>query len=224
MKAERSLIILFLFLPLSLFGQDSVQMSAGQPSPVLKFSILSLLDPVSSIQFAYEYPLNQQSVLQHEAGYVTRLFYNENGDKNLRGFRTRHEYRYYFRENKASLQGWYWAPELMYTHLWFERDGRDPSVYLTQEVMDKNGGKYPDFPDYPVQKVIFAVHPARAGYQKSYNRFVLDMYGGVGYRHVRVNAPDHIIEDLYEVVSMRKEAGVYNLWSLSLGIKLGYKL
>lgn len=90
--------------------------------------------------------------------------------------------------------------------------------------MDKNGGKYPDFPDYPVQKVIFAVHPARAGYQKSYNRFVLDMYGGVGYRHVRVNAPDHIIEDLYEVVSMRKEAGVYNLWSLSLGIKLGYKL
>lgn len=210
--------IFLLLFPCSLTGQDSLKVVQATPSPVLKFSILSLADPVSSVQFAFEYPVSKRGALQHEGGYVTRLFYNANGDRNMQGFRFRNEYRYYFYGDQTPMKGFYVAPEIMYTHLWFERNERDMSG------CSDNCFELSKLPDYPVQKIIIAVHPAKAGYQKTYNRFVLDMYGGLGYRHVRVNAPSHINEDLDEFVNMRKEAGVYNLWSLSLGFKLGYKL
>ena len=220
------IFLLLLFLsPWYVFGQDTESIEVEKPSPILKFSLLSLLDPVSSIQFALEYPISRKSALQHEAGYVTRLFYNENGDKNMLGFRIRNEYRYYFYGDESPQQNFYVAPEVVYTHLWFERNERDWGVHYTEEDWENLGnGIFPEYPSYPVQKSILAIHPAKVGYQKIFNRFVLDMYGGLGYRHVRVKVPPGIVEDLDEFVSMRREAGVYNLWSLSLGFKLGYRL
>lgn len=216
----RLIILLYLLLvcPVGILAQDTTVIFAKDPSPIVKFSILSLLDPVSSLQFAFEYPVGKKSALQHEAGYVTRLFYNEGGDKNLQGFRLRNEYRYYFYGSNTPLQNFYVATELMYTHLWFERNERDPLVYGTGD------GGFQDYPPYPVEKKIFAIHPAKAGFQKCYNRFVLDIYGGLGYRHVRVKVPSHIVEDVDEFIAMRKEAGTYNLWSLSFGFKVGYWL
>ena len=210
------IFLLFLLLTsLRLLGQDSLSAVEKKPSPVLKWSVLSLVDPVSSYQFAFEYPIGRKLSLQHEAGWVTRIFYNyDTEDKNIRGFRTRHELRYFLKGVETALEGLYVGPELMYTYLWFERNPGEGGVCPNE---------CPDYPDYPVQKAVFALHP-KLGYQKLFNRFALDLYAGVGYRYVRVKVPPHISENLHDYFNFRKEAGTYNLLSFSGGFKIGYVL
>ncbi|WP_017731527.1 DUF3575 domain-containing protein [Nafulsella turpanensis] len=214
----RKFFLLLFLCPLYTFGQDTLHLSLP-PSPILKFSPFSLMDPLTSIQFALEHPLNSRISLQHELGYIIPSAY-ESENKNDRGWRIRNEIRFYFNPAGYPEGGGYLAPEFLFIHSRFERNemfGRDCSG-------DFNCAYY-QYMDYTMQKQVYALH-LKIGYQFVIERFAIDLYSGLGYRHVKVksfnkppNGPEY-----WDLFYFQKDDGFYDLPSMSLGMKIGYFL
>lgn len=187
----------------------------------LKFSPLSLLDPLSSVQFALEYQIAEKNSLQHEVGYITQMLYNEElGYKESSGIRLRNELRIYLGRKGLSLNGFYLAPELLFIHFRYERN-----AIFGQECSDPYTCQYYQYKDYTIQKQVYGFHQ-KVGFQSISNRFVADLYTGIGYRHVRVRNIDTppFNEVGGDFIGIRKTEGTYGLPSLSFGFKLGYLL
>lgn len=214
----RKLLFLLLFCPIVLQAQDSILVE--RVSPILKFSPLSLLDPLASIQFALEHPVREKLSLQHEVGYIIENIYENNDFKNPRGWRIRNEVRFYLGSKGRRLKGAYLAPEFLFVSVSHERN-----AFFGKNCNSTFDCDYYQYMDYTSRKQVFALHP-KIGYQFSFNRINLDFYGGVGYRQVRVkdfNKPPFGQEE-DEYFSFRKEPGIHHLPSLSLGFKLGFVL
>lgn len=213
---------LLLLCPLYLRAQDSLQQTKYPPVVNLKFSPLSLIDPLSSVQFALEYQVAEKSSLQHEAGYISQMLYNEDwGYKESSGVRLRNELRIYLGRQGTSLNGFYLAPELLFIHFRYERN-----AVFGQECSDPYTCQYYQYKDYTVQKQVYGVHQ-KIGFQSTSGRLVVDLYSGIGYRHVRVrNIDSPPVNEFYDdfSISSRKTEGIYGLPSLSFGFKFGYLL
>lgn len=223
----RILILLLTTCPLFVQAQqDSVLVEVAPHARILKFSPLSLIDPVPSIQFAYEWQFAERMSLQHEAGYIKKVFsegfswgINHN---NLRGIRLRNEFRYYLQSFESRLHGFYTGPELLFLH---RRDTRNAEF-----GMDCSGPFECNFfrrMDYTYQKQVYALH-LKIGYQELFlKRFAYDIYAGLGYRHVRVKeigAPDSPAWRMWDGFDFSKNPGIYHYPSMSFGFKIGYIL
>ena len=220
----RKFLIILLLCPLYLQAQDSLRTKVYLYPPVvnLKFSPLSLIDPLSSIQFALEYQIAEKTSLQHELGYITPLLYREDlGYKQSSGLRFRSEFRVFLGRQGPVLTGFYLAPELLFIHFRYERN----AIY-GQDCSDPYTCAYYQYKDYTVQKQVYGVHQ-KIGFQSISSRFLIDLYTGIGYRHVRVRnidaPPQYEYYDDFSF-SSRKTEGNYGLPSLSFGFKLGYLL
>ncbi len=217
----QKILFILLLCPLFLQAQDSLQTKAAKPVVNLKFSPLSLIDPLTSIQFAVEYQVAGKNSLQHELGYITQLLYNEElGYRQSSGMRLRNEIRIYLSEKGKELRGFYLAPELLFIHFRYERN----AVY-GQDCTDPYDCAYYQYKDFRVQKQVYAFHQ-KVGYQSITNRLLVDLYAGIGYRHVRVENIDKppYNEYYYDYFNVRKGEGLYGLPSLSFGFKIGYLL
>lgn len=216
----RKLLFFFFLCPVFLQAQDPVRYQIEPHSRILKFSHLSLLDPHSSIQFAFEHQLGEKTSLQHELGYMTRILYANEDIKKTRGWRLRNEFRIYLEAEGRNLEGPYFAPEFLFIHL--EYDKNEP---FGKGCVSPWNCNYYQYMDFTIQKRVYGVHP-KLGYQLVYRSFVLDAYGGLGFRHVRIkniNEPPNGMHD-GDFFDFRKREGIYNLPSLSLGFKIGYVL
>ncbi len=191
------------------------------PSPILKFSPLSLADPLGSVQFALEYPIGSRQSLQHEVGYITEIGSGSEKIKNREGIRLRNEYRYYIDADDGIYGCVYLAPEFLYIYYNYSQAG-------TYGINCSGSGNC----DYyqrmyaGMNKQVFAFTP-KAGYQLVFRRMVLDLYGGLGYRHVIVKQTHKVSPGEYrdpDFFNVRKTPGSYNLPNLSLGMKIGFLL
>lgn len=219
----RYFLVIFFFCPLLLRAQDSVYIPKDTYSPIIKFSHLSLLDPLQSIQFALEHQLGGKFSLQHELGYI---FNYENYDifsfssyTQSRGIRLRNELRFYLDRDAQGPEGFYFAPELLYN---FVRFNKRASV-----GRDCNGAdcQYFEYMYYRAQKQVFALH-LKVGYQELiFNRLAFDIYGGLGGRHVKevnIHPPKGLQAN--DRFHYNGEKYISNWPSVSLGFKLGYLL
>lgn len=219
----RRLLILFLVIcPLyAQAQQDSVLVEVAPHARILKFSPLSLVDPVSSIQFAYEWQFSERMSLQHEAGYIMETIWR-NLYSNLRGIRLRNEFRYYLQPVDSRLHGFYFGPELLFLH---RRDAR--SAEFGMDCTDSFGCNYYRLANYTYQKQVYAFH-LKIGYQELFlNRFAYDIYAGFGYRQIRVkeiNKPDGPIWRMWDGLDFSTNPGTHHYPSMSFGFKVGYIL
>lgn len=219
--------VLILFLcPLLLKAQDTTQARRELSAPILKFSHLSLIDPLQTIQLALEHPLGRRISLQHEGGYVIgyddfNIFSGDDPYTRVRGFRLRNELRIYMSAlSENRLDGFYFAPEFLYNFVRFDK---------TSSIgRDCNGNwncQYYQYMSYRAQKQVFALH-FKIGYQEIFlERVVFDIYGGYGWRHIKeLNV--HPPEGLQPGDRFQFDGAQYldNRISISLGFKLGYLL
>lgn len=222
----RFFVLVLLLCPLLLKAQDTTQDQKELSSPILKFSHLSLIDPLQTIQFALEHPLGKQISLQHEGGYVIGydefdIFVSDESFSRATGFRLRNELRIYMTPDvKGILEGFYFAPELLYNFVRFDKTttvGRDCNGSWTCQY-------YQDM-SYRAQKQVFAMH-VKLGYQEIFlERLVFDIYAGYGWRHIKelnVHPPEGLQPgDQFQFAG---DQYLDNRISISLGFKLGYLL
>lgn len=220
----RYFLVIFFFCPLLLPAQDSVYIPKDTYSPIIKFSHLSLIDPLQSIQFALEHQLGGQTSLQHELGYIFNYenydIFSSSSYTQTRGIRLRNELRFYLDRNAQGPEGFYFAPEILYN---FVRFNKRASV-----GRDCNGDwncQYYQYMDYRAQKQVFALH-TKIGYQELiFNRLIFDIYGGLGGRHVKevnIHPPKGLQPN--DRFHFNGEKYISNWPSVSLGFKLGYLL
>lgn len=224
MNRTRYFLILF-FFPLLLQAQDTIAVYKDFSSPIIKFSPLSLIESLQSVQFALEHQLGGRISLQHEAGYIYKfdevdIWGSSDPYLNTRGVRLRNEIRYYFDPKPKKLEGGYFAGELLYNFLRFDKS--------TSVGRDCNGSwncQYYEYMYYRAQKQVFALH-LKVGYQALMaNRLVLDIYGGYGGRHLKelnLHPPEGLQPN--DRFNFTGEKYIDNRISLSLGFKLGYLL
>lgn len=208
---------------------ESLDEEGLQTRLVLKFAPLSLLDFYSALQMALEYRVGKVSSIQVEGGYVLPLLPKDTGyEKNFRdihGYRLRAEYRYYFELNRDETGGAYFAPEIMFLRVNYDRTGT-----YGINISGLPGYDYYQQLDYEVFKDVLAYH-LKAGYQKKVTDFLLlDFYGGLGARHVFIdsNRPGMMGEGKV----IKEETLFHNIYdkgtfyriSASLGFKIGFLL
>lgn len=217
----RKLLILFLLCPLFVQAQNPFSFDSVYNSPVLKFSPLSLLDPLPSVQFALEYQVGRKTSIQHEAGYIINLLYSDPIYQDAEGLRLRNEVRLYFQPKGNRLEGFYFAPELLFIYFEHKRQG-----ILGFGCEDSFGCDYYQDIYFNAQQQVYALH-SKIGFQSIYKRLLVDLYTGLGYRYVRVrnrNLHLNLIDVEEEFFDFRKDEGDYHMPSLSLGFKIGYVL
>lgn len=211
---------MLLLCPLFLQAQDSVNADNPSRFVILKFSHLSLIDPIPSWQVALEYQLtgNKAISLQHEAGYIINIIRGNTNRRNLQGLRLRNEIRFYLQPRGKTGSGAYFAPEFLFIHY----SHLETATICHGFDDDFFRCNYREKVDYKVQKQVYAFHP-KIGFQSIYKRLTVDLYAGVGYRQVRVEETgkpqDQFDEE--EFFSFRRGPGIYHLPGLSLGFKVG---
>lgn len=217
---RKLLLVLLLICPCLSRAQDSSRVDSPSRFIILKYSPLSILDPISSYQFAVEYRLWEKAIsLQHEAGYITNILFRESDSRNREGIRLRNEIRFYLQPGGKEGEGAYIAPEILFIHYSYRKTGTICHGF-DQEFFDCN---YREKVDYEVQKQVYAFHP-KVGYQRIYKGIAIDLYAGLGFRQVRIKEtgrPEEFEEDEY--FSFKKGPGIYNLPGISFGLKTGYK-
>lgn len=199
------------------------------PSWIIKFAPLSLFDPDNTIQLAIERLLNQGHAVQVEFGYGNEQIglweTTAHGRySNKETWRVRAEWRLYLRPADKP-QGFYAAAE---------------GLYKQVNVLEMNSNGLPctgpcvpgTLSKEPALKQVWGGH-LKIGYQKPLffnDRFLLDLYGGLGARHRQVRRPD-----LPVGATINESGGLFGQWpafpftpqtefSLSMGVKLGYAL
>lgn len=224
MNKLRYFFLLFLFLPLILQAQDSISVKKELYPPAIKFSPLSLLDPLKSVQFALEHQLKPKMSLQHELGYIFSyqepFEFQEDSYAQTRGIRIRNEFRRYFYPYGAGLEGFYFAPEFLYNFMRFSK-----SASVGRSCTDDWTCQYYEYMNYRVQKQVFAMH-IKFGYQELiFNRLIFDIYAGLGGRHVKelnVHPPNGLQPN--DRFDFDGEKYISTWPSVSFGFKLGYLL
>lgn len=216
----RKILFMLLLCPLFLKAQESENVDVPSRFIFLKFSHLSLIDPIPSIQLAMEYQLkgNKAISLQHEAGYITNIYLHNPNKRNLQGIRLRNEVRFYLQPRGKTGSGFYFAPEILFIQYSYTETGT--ICHGSEDEFFRCN--YREKVDYKVQKQVYALHP-KIGFQSIYKRLTVDLYAGVGYRQVKVEERDKPQDqfDEEDFFNFRKSQGIYHLPGLSLGFKIG---
>ncbi len=216
----RLLLFILFWLPYGVKGQQTPAEPFVRQAPIVKFSPLSLLDGTSSIQFALEHQLGKHTALQHEAGFILPVNNFDTGIHSKYGVRLRNEFRLYLTPGSNQLRGLYIAPELLFMYYRGYRN-----EVFGRECDGTNGCAYFEYMDHLSQKQVYGLHQKIGLQEVIFKRVVVDIYAGLGFRHVRVREYDRPeFTNWRGFIDFRKQHGNHTLPSLSLGFKVGYIL
>lgn len=192
----------------------------------LKITPLKLIGFVNpSFEIAYEYRWNQQTSTQLMGGYITRhppIFVNHPHAFDAAGFRIAVEQRYFIKQN---------APEGAYIAVEFDLLKRQRSWSDNYDRF-KEGDTIVDF-TYTVNKrmeQLFLSGSAKIGWQFIQNRFLLDVYAGLGIRYAIVSidglttdpkSESSNITRIFNVVN-GENTGRFFTAAMPLNLRIGY--
>lgn len=193
---------------------------------VVKFAPFSLFDPSNTIQFGVERMLGERHALQGEFGYgwegmnLWRNTMSQSRYTNVEIWRGRAEWRYYWRGGPI---GNYIAVEGLYKQLNANENGS-----VGMGCTDGSFGcQYYQLSSNRITKRVWAAH-LKVGRQLGLspdNRWLLDVYGGLG---IRGNWVERGIQPIgfanysWDGFLDRFSSQTYPLISVSYGIKIGY--
>ncbi|MCY7351150.1 MAG: hypothetical protein LH606_10840 [Cytophagaceae bacterium] len=229
----------FLFLTVGLLAGQS----AGAQLPdtlyrgrlILKVAPLSAaFDPHQTYQLGVEYFVSQRWSVQQEIGYGRYgLFLHANNglaDRGQQVWRYRAEGRKYrpARSDRLTGQPRAGRPYLAYEFL-FKRVHLPQSQSVGRDCDSGMGCAYFEQIDYTNARDAYTLH-FKFGKQYIWDRFVLDYYGGIGWRilsirnlNLPVDAQTNWLrgEERGFWIANIRQPGVYSLPSACLGLKLG---
>ncbi|MCS7076336.1 MAG: hypothetical protein NZ455_06490 [Bacteroidia bacterium] len=154
---------------------------------ILKPDFLSMMNYTPTFQARVEHRIAAKSSVQFTPGIcygvLYRIFdadtYEEYTLRNLIGFNTRLEYRYYPSDSSAcSLKGLYVAPELLYRSVWYQ-EGKYFLVHGPNFT-------YQRLLEYTVNRRVYAYH-VKIGYQERLSPgMYIDFFAGLGRRIISI--------------------------------------
>lgn len=230
MRTKKLIIVVLLFLMILIHFNSQAQEEEKKNRFILKIATLTMLEPIyNTFELGLEYRLKEKMALQLQAGYGNQNFHiwEINNTDNLpitnkfNTWRFRSEFRYYLYQLTDAES--YYAFDVMYKHSnineldWF---GEGCINQTCSYFILKNQN---------INKQVIAYH-FKLGHQLNLSKhFVLDMYGGIGYRHIWVNtnAPvrqSEIFEEAFFEFIDKRTAGRLNIISFVGGFKLGFRL
>ncbi len=206
---------------------------ARKPLGVIKLAPLSLLEPYNTFQAGFEYiPEKGVWSIQAEGGYgnyFTNLHNNQalngggNNRQNSENWRFRTEIRLY-------TEGYIYRPLRFYVAAeYFYRRSNWLSQGSVGRECESGVCAYFEQLNYRMFRDVFGYH-AKVGVQQTLSpRLLLDLYAGLGRRHVWVHSPQLGPNDdtrrrrvIFNIDP--GQPGYYRLVSASMGFKLGYLL
>lgn len=199
---------------------DSTRQAERQEGPgiAIKFAPLALtLDFYTCAMAGVHYQVKDQVYFQHEFGVVLPTFYDNIDFRDMRGIRNRFEIRNYFQPRRSSFP--YTSMELVYNNISYGRERQVPVSISGRGMVD-----YYQLLTYRVRKQVVAFHFKFGIDQELFDRFLLDLYVGLGARTVFLNSKGAPSNDLFdELILFRNyDNGQFLRPSASLGFKLGY--
>lgn len=175
---------------------------------IIKYSPLPMFDFDNTIQLGVEVPLGKGNFsLQQDLGYgpsrMSAWQYNNDDDPDKQTFKSRTHLHWYFMERRRMRA--YVGPEVLFKKVVYRE-----TQWAGKECEGLYGPcSFFQSQDVRVDKNVIAVH-ARFGWQFiKTNRFVFDVFTGIGFRHMFVTShsagiPDsevHSVDDMWELLS-----------------------
>lgn len=218
---KRYILLMLLLSPCRIIAQDSLPV-INQAKWLIKWNLLSLIDPESILQIGSEHRITKRTAIQSELGYGPPLLssvspLNNNALDHRQAWRFRMEYRLYRQRNMQ--KGKYWAME-----------GFAMTVNGTNSVfIDTFYGGMNAPVSFPIHKRVLGGH-VKAGIQRAIgrsNHFYFDFYAGLGGRYnytfadsVDGNRYIHPVGGLFDLYRPTRRLSA----SVTIGLKLAYRL
>jgi hypothetical protein len=194
MKIRHYLYLAFLLIGSQTFGQkaDSIREEKVReerisddnitPRHAVKFSPLHLIGFYPTIQLGYEFRISGPFTMQLEGGYVYDLYDDTYRDK--RGFKAKVEPRLHFFQNARRTLSLYAAMELYYNHVDFDRD-KTITLCFDEDCQDQYNQTFHYTTKYREHGLVF-----KFGFQKMWDRFIMDINTGLGIRNINYDEPE----------------------------------
>ena len=163
-----------------------VDANTARNNVIIKFSPLALFDGDNTVQFGVEVPIrNTRFSLQEDLGYGTSdfsIWYSGSVDRPSKStFKSRTQLRYNY-YGGAHFKA-YVAGEFMYKRVLYREN-----EWVGMDCVYGDCGYFQNMP-VRIERTVSAYHP-RLGWQFYFSsRLTLDLFLGVGLRHVRVTRP-----------------------------------
>jgi hypothetical protein len=167
-----------------LFGQ--IDGKSAKDHVVIKYSPLPMFDFDNTIQFGAEIPFgNSGLTIQQDLGYGHASFgmwyRNRDNVPDKTTYKSRTHLRYYYLERRR-VRG-YLGAEFLYKRVIYRG-----SQWIGMDCSQSGGCNYFEQKDVTIGRIIGAGH-ARMGWQFYFsNRMTIDLFSGIGWRHIKVRA------------------------------------
>ncbi len=204
--------------------EDSLKLKDPAHRLLLKGSPLSLADPLPAIQLGLEHRSPYGWSLQAEFGYIHQYFNPLVAAlapfDNLSGYRFRSEIRLY---GSPPYEKIYWAGEFFY--LDYNMDHYQSFGY---NCFDQECSWY-EWAKVHTLKKGMGLH-AKLGFQEAfYQRFYIDIYGGLGFRRIEISSENEPAEGIKQIdrdiyFPYRLNNGLLIIPSMSFGFKFGWAI
>jgi hypothetical protein len=214
-KMYKLFCILILLLTCRIaYAQDTLK----YPKLIFKVAPLNFLDPLSfrSAQVGFEYRFAPKYSVDFSYG---QIFGKESlGNSKGTGFKAKSEIRRYLNNKRLRKLSRYLALEGFYHKVDYP-SGSSFEDTVTATIYSE---------DYFIKKDLWGLN-IKCGFEVcSVNRFIIDIFGGIGFRVKYVRHLDRARpEDEFHTVdvtaaNVRDQEGKYAVFNLSLGFKIGY--
>ncbi len=188
-KIMKYLIICILCLmailsnPLMLDAQNKEIDASFSPKIIVKYSVLSIVEPENTFQVGVEYLYRPKIAFQQQLGYTFNTPISQN---NIRGIRSRSEMRFYYTNgNRAQA---YVAPEILYKFL---------QQYGTRTFWREEGA-YQQVIDFQANRNVIGFMP-KIGLTNNIldRKFAIDFALGIGVKatYYRSNVPGDVFNE-----------------------------
>lgn len=200
--------------PLIIDAQDSQSDQPFSPKIIVKYSLLSLAEPESTIQLGVEYFYKPKMAFQQQLGYT---FYHPSG-YNIWGIRSRSEVRFYY--TKGDRAKGYVAPEVLYKFV---------QQYGTRRFWREEGA-YQQTIDLQANRNVIGFMP-KIGWTNNVfeKKFAIDFAFGIGVKAVYYNSnvPNDVVNENFFINDTFFNNGLRNngfevLPNMYMGLLLGF--
>ena len=201
--------------PLVAHAQNSEIKPSFSPKIIVKYSLLSLVEPENTIQLGVEYLYRPKIAFQQQLGYI---FNAPLDNQDIWGIRSRSEMRFYYTKGDRA-QG-YVAPEVLYKFM---------QQYGTRTFWREEGA-YQQRIDFRANRNVIGFMP-KIGWTNNIfeNTFALDFAFGIGVKatYYNSNVPGNVVNENFFFTneffnSNLRNSGFEVLPNIYIGLLLGF--